>query len=61
MKFPRFFSPTVTTRLFDPMPLPRKDGSVRRMRIAVKAMNSKSQLNRTGKFTFKVQKIPLNA
>lgn len=56
MTFPRFFSPSVTSRLFDPMPLPR---SVRLRR----AGKTKAKLPRTSTFkavNFIVKKIPLN-
>ncbi len=56
MTFPRFFSPTVTSRLFDPMPLPRS------IRIK-KAGRTKAKLPRTSTFksvSFRIKKIPLN-
>ncbi|MFO0780287.1 MAG: hypothetical protein U0519_00105 [Candidatus Gracilibacteria bacterium] len=56
MTFPRFFSPSVTARLFDPMPLPR---SIRIKRVG----KTKAKLPRTSSFatvSFKVKKIPMN-
>jgi len=56
MLLPRFFSPTVTSRLFDPMPLPR---SFRIKRVG----KTKAKLPSTKRFkavNFSVKKIPLN-
>lgn len=56
MSLPRFFSPSVTSRLFDPMPLPR---SIRLKRIG----KTKVQLPKTSTFksvNFRIKKIPLN-
>lgn len=59
MMFPRFFSPTVTSRLFDPMPLPR----AARLRGAKRVGVSHAKLPRTATFAavnFTVKKIPAN-
>jgi len=55
MTLPRLLSPTVTVRLFDPMPLPKKSAAVRRARIVLRKKGG------TPKLTFKVKKVPLQA
>ena len=72
MTFPRFTSPSVSFRLFDPMPLPRKTASVRRARIEIKKLGAgpgpsenkgptSGNKSTQNKFKYKVKKIPVNA
>ncbi len=59
MHLPRFFSPSVTSRLFDPMPLPRSMRLKRSKRVG----KSKAKLPKTSTFKsvhFAVKKIPVN-
>lgn len=59
MTFPRFFSPSVTARLFDPMPLPRSI----RLKGVRRTGKVKAKLPKTSTFKsvgFRIKKIPLN-
>lgn len=71
MTFPKLLAPTVTVRLFDPMPLPRKSAAVRRARIVLSRRNGSIENSEIGrkvgvksgfsKFTYKVRRVPLQA
>ena len=69
MSLPRFFSPTVTVRLFDPMPLPRRPAPFQRRkrcgttkrRVKNKEVKPDSIGPVPKKFTYKVRTIPFNA
>jgi hypothetical protein len=59
MLLPRFFSPSVTSRLFDPMPLPRSI----RLKGVKRAGRTNARLPKTSTFkaiSFAVKKIPYN-
>ena len=52
--FPRFFSPTITNRLFDPMPLPR---TMRVRRVGRKHVQL-PKTHRLQPVTFIIKKVP---
>lgn len=52
----RIFSPSLTHRISDPMPLPKRSSAARRVRIHVRKMAVQKP---TGTRKFQVKKVPL--